>query len=90
MDNGWQAINDLKSPYANADAEEAINRLSRAKNILREHGNYRWLTEHGSIVSLNNGIQFAATYFIMLLALFFLGGGKYISLDYWIGRQFKE
>lgn len=90
MDNGWQTINDLRSPFANADAEEAIKRLNRSKNILREHGNYRWLTEHGSIVSLNNGIQFAATYFVMCLALFFLGGGRYISLDYWLSRKFRE
>jgi putative oxidoreductase len=39
---------------------------------------------------LNNGIEFAATYFIMLLALFFLGGGKYISADYWIARKYRN
>jgi putative oxidoreductase len=36
---------------------------------------------------LNNGIEFAATYFIMLLALFFIGAGRYVSLDYWIARR---
>ena len=62
-------------------------RLSAARQILREHGNYSWLTGKGNIVILNNGIEFAATYFIMLLSLFFTGGGRYCSADYWIGRR---
>lgn len=87
-DNGWQAVHDLSSPHAAATASEAVDRLGRAKSILREHGNYNWLTEHGSLVSSNNGIEWAATYFLMLLALFFIGGGRFISLDYWIKRKF--
>ena len=90
IDHGWQAIHDPMSPFASANAGEAIERLSRAKDILKEHGNYSWLTEHGSFVMLNNGIEWAATYFLMLLALFFLGGGKYISIDYWIARKFRK
>ena len=62
----------------------------RAKNILRRHGNYSWLTETGSFTVLKNGIEFAATYFIMLLVLFFTGAGRYLSLDYWINRKFRE
>ena len=89
IDHGWQAIHDPMSPFASADAGDAIERLSRAKDILREHGNYSWLTEHGNFVVLNNGIEWAATYFIMLMALLFLGGGKYISADYWIARKFR-
>ncbi|MCZ6664933.1 MAG: DoxX family protein [Gammaproteobacteria bacterium] len=88
-DNGWQALHDLKSPYPSANAEVAIDRLHRAKSILEEHGNYAWLTEHGSLVSLNNGIEWAATYFIMLMALFFLGGGRYLSVDYLIARKYR-
>ena len=65
---------------------EASERLSRAKSILREHGNYRYLNGSGSIVKLNNGIEFAATYFVMLLALLIIGGGRYLSLDYWVRR----
>lgn len=87
--HGWQAINDLKSPWASATAEEALHRLHIAKNILQEHGNYSWLTEHGSLVSLNNGIEWAATYFIMCLTLFFIGAGKWLSLDYWASRMCK-
>lgn len=85
--NGWQAIHDPMSAFASANAPEAIERLDRAKNILQEHGNYSWLTEHGNFVVLNNGIEFAATYFVMLLALFFIGGGRYLSIDYWLARQ---
>ncbi len=88
ISHGWQAINDPMSPFASATAVEAIDRLARAKEILREHGDYQWLTEYGSLVSLNNGIEWAATYFIMLLSLFLLGGGKFISLDYWIAKKF--
>lgn len=88
-DNGWQAVHDPKSPHAAAEAGAAIERLDRAKSILREHGNYGWLTEHGGFVVSNNGIEWAATYFVMLLALFFLGGGRGISVDYWLARRFR-
>jgi len=86
--NGWQAIADPKSPFAPPDVDGAIERLSLAKEILKENGNYEYLTENGSFVVLNNGIEFAATYFILLLALFFIGGGRYVSLDYWIKKKF--
>lgn len=85
--NGWQAIHDPMSAFAADNAAEAIERLERAKEIIKEHGNYGWLTEHGSLVSLNNGIEFAATYFVMLLTLFFIGGGRYLSMDYWLARK---
>jgi uncharacterized membrane protein YphA (DoxX/SURF4 family) len=88
--NGWQAVHDLKSPFASAHVGDALDRLSRAKSILEEHGNYDWLTEHGSFIVSNNGIEWAATYFVMLLALFFLGGGKFVSLDYWIEKKFRK
>jgi len=87
--NGWQAVHDLSSPYASANAGEAIERLSRAKDILREHGNYDWLTEHGNFIISNSGIEWAATYFIILLALFVTGGGKFISVDYWLAKKFR-
>lgn len=88
--HGWQAIADTKFCLFNCgDAQEAVLRLDSAKAILQEHGNYSWLTEQGSFVVLNNGIEFAVTYLIMLLVLFFIGAGKYASLDYWIARKFK-
>lgn len=82
--NGWLAIAEGSgSLFANERSVAAIERLDVAKDILQEHGNYSWLTEHGSIVMLNNGIEFATTYLIMLLVLFFYGAGRYLSLDYW-------
>lgn len=86
--NGWQAIADTKFCLFNCnDAEAAAERLSRARDILQEHGNYDWLTEQGSFVVLNNGIEFAATYFIMLLMLFFTGAGR-ASIDHWLRTRY--
>ncbi len=87
--NGWQAVHDLSSPYASANAGEAIERLSQAKDILKEHGNYDWLTEYGNLIASNNGIEWAATYFLVLLALFVTGGGKFVSVDYWLAKKFR-
>lgn len=86
--NGWQAVADPMSAFAADDVGEAMSRLSVAKDILQEHGNYVWLTEKGSFVVSNNGIEWAATYFIMCLSLFFIGAGKYVSIDYYINRKF--
>ncbi|WP_246128519.1 DoxX family protein [Pleionea sediminis] len=80
-DNGWYAIAQSSDP-------EVSKRLNAARSILQEHGNYDWLTAKGSFVILNNGIEFAVTYLVMLISLFFTGGGKYFSVDYWIGRKF--
>ena len=82
--NGWAAIADSAADPGVAD------RLNVAKSILREHGNYGWLTEKGGFVILNNGIEFAVTYLIMLLSLFFTGAGKVVSLDYWIAKKFRK
>lgn len=87
--NGWQAIADPMSPFANANVGGAIDRLDRARDILRTHGNYDWLTETGNFVISNNGIEWAATYFIMLLALFFTGGGK-ASIDHLVDRYWLQ
>lgn len=88
--NGWQAVHDLMSPWASDNASAALERLAASKELLQTHGNYEWLTEHGSLVVSNNGIEWAATYLIMLLALFVLGGGKFVSVDYWIRRRFMS
>ncbi len=89
--NGWQSVADAKFCLFNcADANAAIERLDAAKELLQTNGNYEWLTEQGSFVILNNGIEFAATYFIMLLTLFFIGSGKYVSVDYWLRHKFMK
>lgn len=83
--NGWLAIAEgAQSLFSTERTTMAVERLERAKEILQTHGNYDWLTEHGNLVILNNGIEFAATYFIMLLVLFFYGAGRYLSIDHWI------
>jgi putative oxidoreductase len=87
--NGWLAIAEATGPFATERTIEAVERLQRAREILREHGDYGYLTEHGSLVMLNNGIEFAATYFIMLLSLFFTGAGRYVSIDYWLRLRIR-
>lgn len=69
------------------NSEAVGERLAAARSLLRRHGNDAWLTEKGPLVVLNNGIEFAATYFIMLLVLFFYGAGRFFSVDYWLHRQ---
>jgi len=90
LKNGWLAIAEGSGFFASEQTVTAVERLSIAKNILREHGNYNWLTENGSLVILNNGIEFSATYFIMLLVLFFIGAGNYFSVDYWLAKHFQR
>ena len=84
--NGWQAVADPMSPFPPADIDGAMERLARAKELLQEHGHYPWLTEKGSFVVSNNGIEWATTYFVMCLSLFFSGAGRWLSADYWIDR----
>lgn len=88
LQNGWLAIAEGDGIFASERTIGAVERLDRAKSILQEYGNYGWLTENGSFVILNNGIEFAATYILMLLVLFFQGGGRYLSADYWIERRY--
>ena len=90
LQHGWLAVAEGSGFFATERTMGAIDRLDRAKDILREHGNYSWLTENGSLVILNNSIEFAATYFVMLLALLVIGGGKYVSADYWIAKKFRN
>lgn len=89
-ENGWLAIADGGSWLANERVMEAQERLAAAKSILQEHGNYSWLTGRGSVVILNNGIEFAITYFVMLLSLFFTGAGRFVSADYFVEKCFRD
>lgn len=89
-ENGWHVLpeTELTMPWEWREdlIDGALERRSMARSLLREHGNYGWLTETGSITILKNGVEFAATYFIMLLPLFFYGAGK-LSLDHLIARK---
>lgn len=87
FENGWLAISDSSSWLANQQVLDAAEKKQRIIAILQEHGNYEWLTSSGPVTILNNGVEFAITYFIMLLALFFLGAGRYVSLDYWLQQR---
>lgn len=86
--NGWLTLSDGNSWLANERVVEAQPKKAEIRRIVKEHGDYEYLTSNGSITILNNGMQFAITYFVMLLALLYTGGGKYVSLDYWIRRRF--
>lgn len=93
-ENGWHALPEstLTVPWEwRTDLiEEANQRKEAAKSLLRNHGNYGWLTETGSITILKNGIEFAATYFIMCLVLLFTGAGRFTSIDYWLAKRFRD
>lgn len=104
MDNGWFAITPTNPDTSPAkvvswfglssaktsleNSQETAVRLDRMRSILDENGNTNWLYENGSIVVLNNGIEFAVTYFIMLLALFFIGAGRFTSIDHFLKRRY--
>ena len=91
-ENGWHVLpeKELAVPWEwRKDLiDEAITRKSAAISLLKKHGDYDWLTEAGPITVLKNGIEFAATYFLLLLVLFYTGAGRYLSIDYWLARKF--
>lgn len=80
--HGWEAVAGMES--------EAAARLHNVFEWLRMHYpmRHQFATELGRPVVLNNGVQLAVTYLVMLLTLFFTGGGRFFSCDYWIGRRF--
>lgn len=103
-DNGWFAITPTNPDISAAkvldwlgvdqaqasleNSTETANKIGIMREILEENGNTDWLFSNGNIVVLNNGIEFSATYFIMLLALFFIGAGRYTSVDYYMAKRF--
>lgn len=78
--HGWLAIasNDM----------ESSQRMTGFLQWLIENfpGRYNYITQLGDPVILNNGIEFSATYFVMLLVLLVWGGGKFVSLDHWLKK----
>jgi uncharacterized membrane protein YphA (DoxX/SURF4 family) len=86
---GRQAIADASAPFANERVMASVEKVAQARELLKEHGNYDGLTSSGKLVVLNNGIEFAATYLVMLVVLFFSGAGRWLSLDYWLGRALR-
>ncbi|MBT8140182.1 MAG: DoxX family protein [Gammaproteobacteria bacterium] len=92
-ENGWHALPEAKLtvPWEwRVDLIDAANeRKAAAQQLLKRHGNYAWLTEVGSFTVLKNGIEFAATYALMLLVLLCFGAGRFFSVDYWISRRMQ-
>lgn len=83
----------LHFPGAQASLENSsavAEKLHMARSILQEHGNYDWLTEAGNYVILNNGVEFAITYLIMLTTLIIFGAGRYFSVDYWLQHSLNN
>ena len=91
--NGWLAIADATSWLADGTIfrNEAVmavpEKLAKANEVLQQHPDYEWLVSSGKLVVLNNGIEFAATYFVMLLLLVVYGAGRWCSLDYWLNAR---
>ena len=106
MDNGWFALTPTNSDTSAAkvfdwvgfdsakasleNSDVASVRIGKIREILEDNGNTDYLYEAGNVVLLNNGIEFSATYFIMLLALFFIGAGRYVSVDYWLDKKLNS
>jgi putative oxidoreductase len=86
---GWHVLpeTELTMPWEWRQdlIDGAVERRAKARSLLREHGNYEWLTETGSITILKNGIEWSATYFLMLLTLFFTGAGR-LSVDHAVSK----
>lgn len=90
-ENGWHQFHEAQQTvpweWRTDLIEEGNKRKDIVKRVLKANANYKYLSETGSITILKNGIEVSATYFIMLLALFFMGAGRYFSVDYWLSRS---
>lgn len=82
--HGWLAIA--------SNSMESSQRMSGFLQWLIDNfpGRYNYITQLGDPVILNNGIEFSATYFVMLLVLLCYGGGKFVSTDYWLRKGFTS
>lgn len=84
----WLGVPGAKDSLENS--KQAGERLDKIKELLSEHGYTEYLYETGRPVILNNGIEFGFIYFAMLLSLFFTGGGRYTSIDFYLSKVFKK
>ncbi len=84
ISHGWLAI-------ASKDMEATLRMVNFLKWLQENFpGRYNYITELGDPVILNNGIEFSTTYFIMLLVLLVWGGGKFVSVDYWLVKLLNK
>ena len=81
---------DIVASKAHAKGLEKVGILGAAELEAIETALDALLQEYeaGSVTILKNGIEFAATYFVMLLVLLFTGAGRIVSVDYWVARRF--
>ena len=80
----WLSIPGAKESLENSTAVQV--RINKIRSLVQEYGFADYLYEKGKPAILNNGIEFSAIYFAMSLSLFFTGGGRFVSLDYWFKR----
>ncbi|KDC51320.1 MULTISPECIES: HvfX family Cu-binding RiPP maturation protein [Pseudoalteromonas] len=80
----WLSVPGAKESLDNS--LEVQNRIGIIRGLVEEHGSSDYLYEKGKPSILNNGIEFSAIYFAMLFSLFFMGGGRFVSIDYWLKR----
>lgn len=89
-ENGWHVLPETTLTVPWEWREDLLQQAAEHKQqviaLVQQQGDYAQLTEAGSITILKNGIEFTATYFVMLLMLFFYGAGRYISIDFWLNR----
>jgi len=89
-ENGWHVLpeTELTVPWEwRKDLiDDAVERRSAARNLLSRHGKTDYLYAAGPVTILKNGIEFAATYFLILLSLFFTGAGR-ASVDHLLARK---
>lgn len=106
LPHGWFAIAPAEgttsaaqffSWFGLAAAEQSLQqsaavgeRLSTIRQLLVDHGNPDWLLAHGPVAILNNGAEFATIYLFMLWQLLIRGGGRYLSVDYWISKRSND
>lgn len=84
-----QVLDWLSIPGAKESLENSLEvqeRIGKIRGIVEEHGFTDYLYKKGKPSIINNGIEFSAIYFAMLLSLFFVGGGRFVSVDYWLRR----
>lgn len=77
--------------YIAPETAESSVRLSKFMEWLQHYfpNRHAYITELGHPAIIQAGVEHAVTYFIFALTLFFIGGGRFVSLDYWIARKFK-
>lgn len=68
------------------NSSEVNDRVKAIRGVISEYGNDAYLTAKGPVAILNNGIEFAFTYLVLLLVLVSHGAGRVFSFDYWIKK----